>query len=220
MREILNEIFTWSWYSESHGYNFNGHLIRHAEGNLCIDPVEPGEEGLDEIARLGATRILLTNRNHSRASNKVRERTGARASIHPDEAAHARDQGTALDDALTVAQTIGPLLVVGGPWKVVRRGGAPLAGAAPSNRRRRRDRQPARAVRASARTGDGRTAAPQGKRAFAFGPGLRHPAGGRRRLHPRRREGPPQGPGRFLSRLREAASPGHRRSGRPWARLD
>ena len=117
MREILNEIFTWSWYSESHGYNFNGHLIRHAEGNLCIDPVEPGEEGLDEIARLGATRILLTNRNHSRASNKVRERTGARASIHPDEAAHARDQGTALDDALTVAQTIGPLLVVGAPGK-------------------------------------------------------------------------------------------------------
>ena len=117
MQEILNEIFTWSWYSEPHGYNFNGHLIRHAEGNLCIDPVEPGEEGLDEIARLGATRILLTNRNHSRASNKVRERTGARASIHPDEAAHARDQGTALDDALTVAQTIGPLLVVGAPGK-------------------------------------------------------------------------------------------------------
>ena len=117
MREILNEIFTWSWYSEPHGYNFNGHLIRHAEGNLCIDPVEPGEEGLDEIARIGATRILLTNRNHSRASNKVRERTGARASIHPDEAAHARDQGTALDDALAVAQTIGPLLVVGAPGK-------------------------------------------------------------------------------------------------------
>ena len=47
----------------------------------------------------------------------MRVRTGARASIHPDEAAHARDQGTALDDALTVAQTIGPLLVVGAPGK-------------------------------------------------------------------------------------------------------
>ena len=117
MREILNDIFTWPWFSEPHGYNFNGHLIRHAEGNLCIDPVEPGEEGLDEIARLGVARILVTNRNHSRAANNVRERTGARASIHPDEAAHARDQGTALDDALTVAQTIGPLLVVGAPGK-------------------------------------------------------------------------------------------------------
>ena len=117
MREILNDIFTWPWFSEPHGYNFNGHLIRHPEGNLCIDPVEPGEEGLDEIARLGVTRILLTNRNHSRASNKLRERTGARTSIHPDDAAHARDQGTMLDDALAVGQTIGPLVVVEAPGK-------------------------------------------------------------------------------------------------------
>ena len=112
MREILNDIFTWPWFSEPHGYNFNGHLIRHPEGNLCIDPVEPGEEELDEIASLGVARILLTNRNHSRASNKLRERTGARTSIHPDDAAHARDQGATLDDALSVGQTIGPLVVV------------------------------------------------------------------------------------------------------------
>jgi glyoxylase-like metal-dependent hydrolase (beta-lactamase superfamily II) len=112
MREILNDIFTWPWFSEPHGYNFNGHLIRHPEGNLCIDPVEPGEAELDEIASLGVARILLTNRNHSRASNKLRERTGAQTSIHPADAAHARDQGTALDDTLTVGQTIGPLVVV------------------------------------------------------------------------------------------------------------
>ncbi len=112
MREILNDIFTWPWFSEPHGYNFNGHLIRHPEGNLCIDPVEPGEEGLDGIALLGVARIILTNRNHSRASNKLRERTGARTAIHPDDAAHARDQGATLDDTLAVGQTIGPLVVV------------------------------------------------------------------------------------------------------------
>ena len=117
MREILNDIFTWPWFSEPHGYNFNGHLIRHPEGNLCIDPVEPSEEELDEIASLGVARIILTNRNHSRASNKLRERTGARTSIHPDDAAHARDQGTMLDDALAVGQTIGPLVVVEAPGK-------------------------------------------------------------------------------------------------------
>ena len=112
MREILDDIFTWPWFSETHGYNFNGHLIRHAQGNLCIDPVEPGEAGLDEIARLGVTRIILTNRNHARASNKLRRRTGARTSIHPDDAAHARDQGATLDDGLAVGQVIGPLVVV------------------------------------------------------------------------------------------------------------
>ncbi len=72
MREILDDSFTWPWFSEPHGYNFNGHLIHRSEGNLCIDPVEPGTAGLDEIARLGVSRILLTNRNHSRASNKLR----------------------------------------------------------------------------------------------------------------------------------------------------
>ncbi len=112
MREILSDIFIWPWFSEPHGYNFNGHLIRHGEGNLCIDPVEPGPAGLDEIARLGVSRIILTNRNHSRASNKLRERTGARTAIHPDDAAHARDQGATLDDTLAVGQTIGPLVVV------------------------------------------------------------------------------------------------------------
>jgi glyoxylase-like metal-dependent hydrolase (beta-lactamase superfamily II) len=61
---------------------------------------------------LGVARIILTNRNHSRASNTLRERTGARTAIHPDDAAHARDQGATLDDTLAVGQTIGPLVVV------------------------------------------------------------------------------------------------------------
>ena len=29
MREILTDLFTWPWFSETHGCNFNGHLIRH-----------------------------------------------------------------------------------------------------------------------------------------------------------------------------------------------
>ena len=72
MREILSGIWTWPWFSEPHGYNFNGHLILHAGGNLCIDPVEPTAADLEEIARLGVSRILLTNRNHSRAANQIR----------------------------------------------------------------------------------------------------------------------------------------------------
>ena len=55
MREILNGIFTWPWFSEPHGYNFNGHLILHSSGNLCIDPVEPTAADLEEIARLGVS---------------------------------------------------------------------------------------------------------------------------------------------------------------------
>jgi len=117
MREVLSDIFSWPWFSEPHGYNFNGHLIRHEGGNLCIDPVEPNEADLHEIGRYGASRILLTNRNHSRAANRVRGQTGARTAIHPADAAHARSQGAELDDELRVGEKIGPLVVVGVPGK-------------------------------------------------------------------------------------------------------
>jgi glyoxylase-like metal-dependent hydrolase (beta-lactamase superfamily II) len=117
MREILGGIWTWPWFSEPHGYNFNGHLILNAGGNLCIDPVEPTAANLEEIARLGAGRILLTNRNHSRAANKIRSRTGARTAIHPADASHARKEGAELDDELHIGEKIGPLVVIGAPGK-------------------------------------------------------------------------------------------------------
>ncbi len=117
MREILKDIFTWPWFSEPHSYNFNGYLICHAEGNLCIDPVEPTEKTLEEIVRRDVAWILLTNRNHSRAANRVRARTGARTAIHPADAPHARSQGTELDDELRLGQKLGPLVVVGVPGK-------------------------------------------------------------------------------------------------------
>jgi len=117
MREVVSGIYTWPWFSEPHGYNFNGHFILYAGGNLCIDPVEPAEEDLNEITRQGVARILLTNRNHSRAANKIRARTGARTAIHPADAPHARSQSAELDAELIIGEKIGPLVVVGVPGK-------------------------------------------------------------------------------------------------------
>lgn len=117
MREILPDIFTWPWFSEPHGYNFNGHFIVHADGNLCIDPVQPTEDDLAELARRGVSHILITNRNHGRAANTIRERTGARTAIHPVDAPHARKEGSVIDDDLTVGARVGPFVVVGVPGK-------------------------------------------------------------------------------------------------------
>jgi glyoxylase-like metal-dependent hydrolase (beta-lactamase superfamily II) len=117
MREILDGVFTWSWWSEPHGYHFNGYLVRHAAGNLCIDPVEPPDDVLVALARDGVTRILLTNRNHVRRAALVRERTGARVAIHPADASHARAAGTVIDEALGVGERVGPFDVVGVPGK-------------------------------------------------------------------------------------------------------
>ncbi len=117
MREIVDGILMWSWFSEPHGYDFNGHLIRDPGGNICIDPVEPTEGDLEAIVREGVTRIILTNRNHSRASNRVRARTGAQTAIHAGDADHARSQDTEIDHDLTVGGRIGPLEVIGAAGK-------------------------------------------------------------------------------------------------------
>jgi glyoxylase-like metal-dependent hydrolase (beta-lactamase superfamily II) len=117
MHEIVTDVFTWAWFSEPHGYNFNGCLVRHGDGNLCIDPVQPSDECLADITKAGIAKILLTNRNHSRAANVVRGRTGARTLIHPDDAAHARSQGAEIDGDLNAGEKIGPLTIVAVPGK-------------------------------------------------------------------------------------------------------
>ena len=111
MQEILTDIFTWSWFSEPHQYDFNSYLIRHEAGNLCIDPVPPSDVDLAEIAHIGTAKILLTNRNHSRTANIVRSRTGAETLIHPEDAAHARSQGAIIDGELRAGEKVGVLTV-------------------------------------------------------------------------------------------------------------
>ena len=112
MREILPGILTWPWYSARHGYDFNGWLVRHPQGNLCIDPAEMPNEVLEELSEEGVARVLLTNRNHFRASMRVKERTGARIALHPADAAFARGKGTTVDDELRPGDRVGPLVVV------------------------------------------------------------------------------------------------------------
>ena len=117
MHEILPDVFTWSSLSEPHGYNFNGYLVRHGGESVCIDPVQPADEDLDRIAGAGVATVALTNRNHSRAANALRARTGAATLIHPADAEHARGQGLIVDGELRVGSKVGPLTVVRVPGK-------------------------------------------------------------------------------------------------------
>ncbi len=117
MQEFLPGVLTWQWFSEPHGYDFNGTLVLHEAGNLCIDPVDPPEAVLDRLAVEGVARILLTNRNHTRAANRVRERTGGAVSIHPADAGYARDQKTSIDLEFEIGQQVGPFTIVGVPGK-------------------------------------------------------------------------------------------------------
>jgi glyoxylase-like metal-dependent hydrolase (beta-lactamase superfamily II) len=112
MREILPGILTWPWFSQRHGYDFNGYLIRHAAGNVAVDPAEMSEEVLEELRGEGVARIVLTNRNHFRAAARVKAATGARVAIHPDDAEFARKNGVAPDDALAHGQGVAGFAVV------------------------------------------------------------------------------------------------------------
>lgn len=112
MNELLPDVFTWSWFSERHGYDFNGYLLRVPGGNVCVDPVEMSDGVLDDIAREGVSLIVLTNRNHTRASNRVRERTGAAVAIHSADAPHARAQGAVIDRELAFGESVGPFVAL------------------------------------------------------------------------------------------------------------
>lgn len=112
MKEVQPGIFTWPWFSERHGYDFNGWLFRHPAGNVCVDPVQMGDDVLDAIAAEGVAIVVLTNRNHGRASAKVRERTGAKVLIHPADAAHATKEGAVVDGEIAHDARIGPFTVV------------------------------------------------------------------------------------------------------------
>jgi glyoxylase-like metal-dependent hydrolase (beta-lactamase superfamily II) len=117
MRELLPGVLTWPWFSERHGYDFNGTLVLHDDGNLCVDPVEPDDAMLDRLAEVGVARVLITNRNHVRAANSVRERTGASIAIHLADADYARSQGARLDAELAPGARVGPFTIVGVPGK-------------------------------------------------------------------------------------------------------
>jgi glyoxylase-like metal-dependent hydrolase (beta-lactamase superfamily II) len=117
LREILPDVFTWPWFSERHGYDFNGYLFRHPSGNLAVDPVEMPNGVLGELTAIGMSAILVTNRNHTRASRRLREATGARVAIHPADAAFARAQGASIDGELHVGERIGPFTVLSAAGK-------------------------------------------------------------------------------------------------------
>lgn len=117
MQEIVPDVLMWSRRSDRHGYDFNGHLVLHPDGNLCIDPVEPDEADLDRLIAAGATRIVLTNRNHTRAAGRLRGLLGARTAISRQDADYARTQDTEIDDLLEAGDRLGPLQVVAMPGK-------------------------------------------------------------------------------------------------------
>lgn len=86
MKEILPNIFSWSWFSPENGYNFNGHYILTAEGAFVIDPVIPPAGVWETINLKGKPKaIYLTNKHHTRKSAQFKEKYRSPIWIHKDD---------------------------------------------------------------------------------------------------------------------------------------
>jgi len=108
----MDDVYTWDWFSQRHGYDFHGTWVHDAGGNLAVDPVEPTDEMLGRLVEYRVARIVITNRNHFRAAEKLRAATGARVAVHSADADFVRARGVQVDDDLVPGQRVGPFTVV------------------------------------------------------------------------------------------------------------
>jgi len=74
---VVPGVWSWSRWQPDRGLDFNSFFVEHGEGNLVVDPLEPDEETLAELRSLGVAAILVTNRDHERASAALAEALGA-----------------------------------------------------------------------------------------------------------------------------------------------
>lgn len=75
MKQILADIYTWSWFSTEKGWDFNGHIICRDNAKVLIDPVIATASDEKEIERLAPYQaLIITNRDHTRESLKWKER--------------------------------------------------------------------------------------------------------------------------------------------------
>ena len=77
MNEIIKDVYIWSVFSEEKKLNFHGYFISAQHplfGNVVIDPPPVSDMDLAQMETLGSVQqILITNRNHIRWSNELRE---------------------------------------------------------------------------------------------------------------------------------------------------
>ena len=68
MIKLLDDIYTWSVFSDEKQLNFNGWFIQNqlsSFGNIVIDPPEPSEKDLVQMQKLGGVKqIIITNQHH------------------------------------------------------------------------------------------------------------------------------------------------------------
>ncbi len=115
---VVSGVWSWSRWQPDRGLDFNAFFIETSEGNLVVDPLEPDDETLAELISRGVAAVVVTNRDHERATASVAQATGAQviaSSLDAPLLAHA------------VGRTVEPGDVVHG-WRVLGFDGLKTAG--------------------------------------------------------------------------------------------
>jgi uncharacterized cupin superfamily protein/glyoxylase-like metal-dependent hydrolase (beta-lactamase superfamily II) len=76
-KTVVSGVWTWSRWQPDRDLDFNGFFVEGADGNLVIDPVEPDEATLAALRERGVAAVVVTNRDHERATAAVVAATGA-----------------------------------------------------------------------------------------------------------------------------------------------
>lgn len=74
---VVSGVWSWSRWQPDRGLDFNAFFIETSEGNLVVDPLEPDDETLAELISRGVAAVVVTNRDHERATASVAQATGA-----------------------------------------------------------------------------------------------------------------------------------------------
>ena len=74
---VVPGVWSWSRWQPDRDLDFNSFFAEHADGNLVVDPLEPDAETLADLRSRGVAAVLVTNRDHERASAELAAATGA-----------------------------------------------------------------------------------------------------------------------------------------------
>lgn len=76
MIQLADGAYSWSAFNAEKKFNFNGHILRTAEGTVIVDPVafSPDDLSVIESAGLKPDALVITNRNHLRERDSVLKR--------------------------------------------------------------------------------------------------------------------------------------------------
>ena len=106
MKEIVPGIYSWSWFSEEKGIDFNGFFVQASAEAVVVDPPPYRQEDLRQMEQLGAPQaILITNRHHIRKSRELAAHFRIPIQIHEADASlvEPRPESTFKDGELLAA---------------------------------------------------------------------------------------------------------------------